>query len=215
MRALLKVAAALAVCVGLIGLLHMPFARGLLASVGGCPFPTSGRTLTAAEAEALRVAALRRVAGHKASGARAAAGFELGRQRRSDIARWAAQHQLLCTSDRHGAGVACEGVSGGMLPMKRAQPGRMRAMFAFDTQERLVGVQLQSTASSAKAATESVSAAARGIAGSGGEQLSDVGKLALPLGQARARARASNYSADLVITHLGDHYAVYESYQAL
>lgn len=206
MRRSIKVTLTFAGFAAVICLLHLPSARSLLARAGGCPFPTTQRTLGPAAAEQLRLSTLRRSAGERAVGLRHAAGFTLGRDTRSDIEKWAHHERVECQPDSHGAGVTCASV-------QDAEP--MRLMFAFDTSDRLVGVQVQSGASTLESARQTVAESERALVAQGGQSLTGLSELRRPLGQARAQLRAANYSADIVITHIGEQYAVYESYQAL
>lgn len=215
MRLMLKVSAVVVGLVALIGALHMPFARSMLARVGGCPFPTSGRTLGPAAAEALRLSTLQQTRGNELITTRDAAGFLLAQDTRADVKRWASTHGVTCREDRHGAGVRCDDVAGPMLRSPRAADETLRVLLAFDLQDRLVGVQLQSVAKSSSEARARVAQAERMIASAGGDGLSDVARLERPLGQSKAQLRAANYSAELVITHMGREFAIYESYQAL
>jgi hypothetical protein len=84
--------ASLASAVGLIGVLHMPFARGLLRAAGGCPVGHS----SVAEREPARQAALARERGQDLAPARPALGFALDQMSREEVRAWAERSHVDC-----------------------------------------------------------------------------------------------------------------------
>jgi hypothetical protein len=214
-RILLKVSAATVVLSGLIYALHLPAAHDVLARFGGCPFPFTNRTLPKAAAETLRFTTLQKTRGAQPIATREAAGFALTIEKRRDVMFWAKEHKLDCRADRHGAGLTCAHVKGDMLPSPRAANTTIRVLFGFDAADVLVGVQLQSVAKNASKACAHVASAQQAIVRLGGAPLSGVERLGEPLAQAKTMLRASNYSADVVISNIANTYAIYESYQAL
>jgi len=214
-RALRRLAVFLAGSFVLIGVLHMPFARDLLRSAGGCPFPTTDRVLSPHQAEQLRVATLAPSRSLSASEERPALGFSLETTRRDDITSWARSHAIDCTADRHGAGLTCRDVAASQLPKPSESALRGTLMFGFSPDARLVSVHYLSRDTSrekivvrATEATELLASLEAPVQSQG-----SIG-LARPLAQARRSVAFRNYTAKIAATHLGPAYLVSESYQS-
>src|ERR1700679_256191 len=86
-------AGAVGSAVALIGVLHMPFAHNLLASVGGCPVGHA----SLAEMEPTIKAAIAAERGDKPAPARPALGFELDHTTRAEALAWAYRVHVSCS----------------------------------------------------------------------------------------------------------------------
>lgn len=210
MRLLRNVALSCVGLVALIGVLHMPIFRTTLMSLAGCPFPTSGRTLSPAEAEQLRVKTFAPRTNELAH-AMPALGFALGRDDRASIATWAKRHGLACTPDKHGASLRCADVPGSALGV--ASQARGLLGLGFDTQDRLVSVQFALSESDRTRAMGMAARAERELATAGEPKLVRDGALEGPLSQRESLVTARDYRGSVTATNLGSRYVVAQSYQ--
>ncbi len=215
LRTLTKLAAFSVVAIGLIGVMHMPFARNLLQSVGGCPFPTTDRVLTAVEAEALRQNTLAPAKSLATAPARPALGFVLEETSRAEVSAWAASHQLTCKDDRHGAGVTCSNVPAAALPTPGQTDVRGSLLFGFAADNKLVSVHYMSRDASRERVISRTDEASRSLA-SLSAPLTQSGnpRLDRALSQDRRSLAFRDYRAELSATNMGSAYALSESYQA-
>jgi hypothetical protein len=210
MRILRNVALSGVGLVALIGVLHMPIFRSTLMSLAGCPFPTSGRTLSATEAEALRV---KTFAPHSNDLAHAmpALGFALGTDDRAHIARWAQKAGVTCTPDKHGASLRCTDVPASALSLASASRGLLG--LGFDTQDRLVSVQFSLNEPAREAALQLARQAEQDMARASTPKLVRDGSLAGPLSQRTAQVALRDYRGEVKATNMGPHINVTQSYQ--
>lgn len=214
-RTLIKVTVSSLILVGVVGLMHMPFARDLLQSVGGCPFPTTDRTLTAQEAETLRQKTLAPERSLAAASARPALGFALERTTRAEVLTWATTHKLTCKADRHGgAGLTCADVRASMLP----EPGEKelvgQLMLGFTPEQALVSVHYMTRDTSRPAILARSQQASLTLSELGPQRESGDPTLAKPLSQLRREVRFRDYLASISATNMGQAYSLSESYQA-
>lgn len=128
-------AGALGASVALIGALHMPFARGLLMRVGGCPFGQA----SLAEVEPARNAAVAAERGSAAAPARPALGFDLDRTTADDVRRWAHAAGVACADVREGL-VSCKNVPAVALGLSASEGSVGELNLGFSTKGRLVDV---------------------------------------------------------------------------
>lgn len=91
---------------GLIGALHLPFARPLLACVAGCPVAR----VTPEQVEQAQRRALQKLRGSDVAPARPALGFMLDATTLDDVKAWARKNGLTCDESRKGALLKCEDV---------------------------------------------------------------------------------------------------------
>jgi hypothetical protein len=133
-KKILVAAGALAAAVASVGVLHMPFARGLLMRAGGCPFGNA----RLAEIEPARRAAIARDRGDRAAPARPALGFDLDRTTRDDARAWANREHVACDEAREGL-VVCKEVPPSALGLPEVD-GPAELHLGFDTHARLVDV---------------------------------------------------------------------------
>lgn len=214
-RLLKRLAVFFAASFALVGVMHMPFARNLLRSAGGCPFPSTDRVMTPAEAEQLRVATLAPSKALSEAPARPALGFTLEQTQRSDITRWAKAHGIDCKADRHSSGLTCANVAATQLPAPTSSRVRGSLMFGFTPEGSLVSVHYLSRDTSR---TNAISRAAEAteLLASLAAPLAQQGTLGLerPLSQGRRSVAFRNYAAEIAATNVGPAYTVSESYQS-
>jgi hypothetical protein len=106
-----RIAAIAVAGLGLIALLHLPFARPLLARVAGCPFDR----VTPRQVELARESALRRLRGTGVAPARPALGFTLDRTTLGDVREWARREGVRCEESRQSTLVKCDNVPASVL----------------------------------------------------------------------------------------------------
>jgi hypothetical protein len=123
--------------VGLVGVAHLPFARGLLMRAGGCPM--AGNRATVGEIETLRRSAMAAERGTADAPARPALGFELDRTTHADVLRWSQRNGVACTDVREGL-VHCTQVPAQALGADPLAPAVAELSLGFDTQARLVNL---------------------------------------------------------------------------
>jgi hypothetical protein len=126
---------AVATTVGLIGVLHMPFARGLLMRVGGCPVGHA----SLAELDSARHAVTRAERGVVAAPARPALGFELDKTTVADMRAWAERSHVTCDDVREGL-FLCKNVAASALGSPDADGPATELHLGFDTRGHLVDV---------------------------------------------------------------------------
>lgn len=212
-RTLLKLTVSSLVVVGLIGVLHMPFARKLLQSVGGCPFPTTDRVLTAAEAEQLRTKTLAPSQSLSRASSRPALGFALEQTTREDVLSWAKRQGVRCKADRHGAGLTCSAVQASMLPAPGPSSLSGELMLGFAPSQKLVSVHYMSRDTHRETILARSREASLTLSMLAPSEQGDP-MLAKPLSQLRREARYRDYLATVSATHLGSSFSLSETYQA-
>lgn len=129
-----KIVARLALVTGVgtaaIGVLHAPFARSLLAKIGGCPVGKA----SAEDVERARRAAVASLRGDAPAPSRTALGFTLAQATVADVDRWAHERSIACAKKREDLLVVCTGVPS-------AEGAVDEATFAFRPSDgRLVNV---------------------------------------------------------------------------
>ena len=134
-RVLAITAASLAGVVATVGALHMPFARGFLMSIGGCPVGHA----KLAELEPARRAAIAAERGTEAAPARPALGFALDRTTLAETRAWADRTHVACDDVREGL-LRCKGVPSAALGLSDSDGPVSELYFGFDTRGRLVDV---------------------------------------------------------------------------
>jgi hypothetical protein len=126
---------ALTTTVGLVGVLHMPCARGLLMRIGGCPV---GRA-SLAEMEPARRAAINGERGVAIAPSRPALGFNLDKTTRAETRAWAKRSHISCDEVREGL-VGCKNVPASALGLPEADGPVSELNFGFNTKGVLVDV---------------------------------------------------------------------------
>jgi hypothetical protein len=112
-KRILKTTAAVAILATAgIGVLHMPFARSLLMSAGGCPM--AGAHLTPETDKRARDMAVAGERGTESAPARPALGFALDSTTLADVKAWEKREDLDCESPHEGL-LTCHGVPASAL----------------------------------------------------------------------------------------------------
>jgi hypothetical protein len=127
--------ASLAVIVGAVGVLHMPFARGLLMRAGGCPVGHA----KLAELEPARLASIAKDRGSEAAPARPALGFHLDETTPKDVRAWADRVNVSCAEVREGL-LRCKDVTATSVGLPERDGPIAELYFGFNTHGRLVDV---------------------------------------------------------------------------
>jgi hypothetical protein len=145
---------------GVVGLLHLPIARPLLALLGACPVrATPGQT------ELARRAALRKLRGTDPAPARPALGFTLDTTSLADVQAWARTRGIACEASMQDTLVKCDTVPAGALATG-ASGTFDEVAFGFRLADRrLVNVTTLSGGFEAAAAAARFSAIAATLAG--------------------------------------------------
>jgi hypothetical protein len=134
-KALAITATSLAASIAAIGVLHMPFARGLLMSVGGCPVGHA----KLAEIEPARRAAIAGERGLDPAPARPALGFALDRTTVAETQAWAKGAHVACEDVREGL-LRCKHVPAAAVGLPESDGPVSELYLGFDTRGRLVDV---------------------------------------------------------------------------
>ena len=134
-KRILVAAGALTAVVAAAGVAHMPFARGLLMRLGGCPFGSA----RLADVEPARRAAIAGERGLTPAPARPALGFDLDRTTRQDARAWADREHVTCHDVREGL-VQCQDVAASALGLPEVDGPVGELSLGFDTRGRLVDV---------------------------------------------------------------------------
>lgn len=151
-RGLFVGAGAVGLLVAAIGVAHMPFARSLLMTMGGCPM--AGSRMTAIEAENARHMALASNPGHEAAPARPALGFALDSTSVANVRDWARREHVDCDDARPGL-LKCSEVSPVALGLPAENGSIDELELEFSDQGRLVNMTtFRSHLNPAQAATE-------------------------------------------------------------
>jgi hypothetical protein len=126
-KVLVGTAGTLASVIGLVGVMHMPFARHWLMKVGGCPVGNASLREMAPVRQAL-IAADR---GKDVAPARPALGFDLDKTTRADAAAWAARARVSCHEERQDL-VFCNDVPASALGLPDADGPVSEVHLGFD-----------------------------------------------------------------------------------
>jgi hypothetical protein len=202
-RRLLATAGGVTFSIAAIGALHMPFARGLLMRVGGCPM--AGAKMTPVEMDAARHLAVAANPGTTAAPARPALAFTLDVTTLADVHAWAKSAHVDC-DDVHPGLVKCTDVPG-----PRARAGAIDELaLGFNTAGHLVNVTtLRQHLSPSQAADSArdLTTALRAELGPGGHTAGtfDAAHLAQPGAYSTAMLsyRFADYVADVTAMNMG------------
>jgi len=196
--------------VALVGFLHTPAGRPVLAFMAGsaCPLGMSRGTLAPEKRESLRRQSLAaRPHLQTMSPSRTALGVELGATDRTAITTWAKEHGVSCKTESQGAGLACDGVSQDLVASEGTERGSV--YFRFDPSGRVVGVLRMVRVPGAARAAALAADEQRKLRTSLGEPLRATGSpdatylAAGKLRQARVEHRFTDYAASSAVTNMG------------
>jgi len=141
----------------LIGLLHLPAARPLLAWLGACPVRA-----TPTATERARARALVRLRGTVAAPARPALGFTLDTTTLADVRAWADGHRLACAASMQDTLLKCDGVPAAAIPGAKAPVDEVA--FGFRARDgRLASVTTITAGLAASAASARLTATAASL----------------------------------------------------
>ena len=121
---------------GLVGVLHMPFARSVLMKVGGCPI----QRLTPEQLEQVQNAAVARLTDLAAADApaRPALGFSLEKTTPDEVHAWIASKGLTCKDDMGGTLIVCPGLPAAAVGQQG--PDLASLEFGFRTSPKVLRV---------------------------------------------------------------------------
>jgi hypothetical protein len=136
-RVIARTAATLAAATLGIGVLHMPFARGLLMRAGGCPM--AGAKMTPAQMDRARRMSVATTETGEVAPARPALGFTLDATTLADVHSWAKRNHIDCDDVRDGL-VTCANVPPGALARPDVEKPVDELSLAFDVHGHLVNV---------------------------------------------------------------------------
>ena len=200
--------------VALVGLLHLPAARPLLALVGvGCPSQASPDAV-----ETARLAAAHAERGAAPSPARPALGFALDETTLADVEAWSAAHGLDCETKRAGTVVVCKDVPNEVFG--GAAGAVDDVSFAFEpAAHRLVTVTTLRNRLDPAGAADQMQGIMRTLGASLGEgrvvgAADPVYLAAHPMRTAKVEYRYADYIANVSATNLGSRVVVREHYMS-
>ena len=204
LRVSLYVASGLAVLTLLIGLLHTPLGRPLLARLGvGCPVQASPE-----DTERARLESARATQGTEASPAQPALGFVLDKMTSKDVLAWADQNHVECREQRAGSLIDCKDVPESALG-GRAGGSVDELQLAFSpSTKRLVNIATTQYGLEANDAVAQMSATVKRLQEQLGNPSRELGQRSAsyldsaPYKTALVRYRFSDYQADVTATHL-------------
>ena len=150
-RAAIVAFGVVAASVALVGVMHMPFARGLLMRAGGCPVVGAGQA-TPEVMEPARHAAMAAERGHDPAPARPCVGFVLDQTTRDEVHQWEDRFHVDCEDTNPGL-IKCKDVAAGALAENDADGPAAELALGFDVQRRLVNVSVFRTHLSDERAT--------------------------------------------------------------
>jgi hypothetical protein len=203
-RVSLYVASGLAVLTVLIGLLHTPLGRPLLARLGAvCPVQASPE-----EAERARLESVRITRGTEASPAQPALGFVLDRMTSKDIFSWAERNHVDCSEQRGGSLVECKDVPESVLGARGGGSIDELQLAFSPTSKRLVNIATAQYGLNANDAVAQMGTVVTGLREQLGKPTRELGERtasyldSAPYRTALVRYRFSDYQADVTATNL-------------
>lgn len=204
LRVSLYVASGLAGLTLLVGLLHTPLGRPLLARLGvGCPVQASP-----ADTERARLESARATQGTEASPAQPALGFVLDRMTSTDVLAWADRNHVDCSEQRSGSLLSCKDVPARALGARGAGKVDELQLVFSPTSKRLVNIATAQYGLEAKDAAAQMSAVVSGLESQLGKPTREAGQRtadyldSAPYKTALVRYRFSDYQADVTATNL-------------
>jgi hypothetical protein len=204
LRVSLYVASGLAVLTLLVGLLHTPLGRPLLARLGvGCPVQASPE-----DTERARLESARATRGTEASPAQPALGFVLDQMTAKDVMAWAERHHVDCDEQRSGSLLNCKAVPESALGGRGGGSVDELQLVFSPTNQRLVNIATTQYGLNAQDAAAQMSQVVTGLRGQLGEPTRELGQRtasyleSAPYRTALVRYRFSDYQADVTATNL-------------
>jgi len=203
-RISMYVVSGLVVLTLLVGLLHTPLGRPLLARLGvGCPVQASPE-----DTERARLASARATRGTEASPAQPALGFALDQMTSEDVQAWADRNHVECSEQRSGTLLNCKGVPESALGGRGGgSVDELQLMFSPNS-KRLVNIATTQYGLKADEALAQMSSVVRGLQGQLGKPTRELGQRtatyleSAPYKTALVRYRFKDYQADVTATNL-------------
>jgi hypothetical protein len=204
--------------VGVMGFLHTPYGRPLMARLGmSCP----ARRVTPAQAEALRVRAVDALRGKAPAPSRPALGLALDVSRPAEVSAWAQARGLPCVSkERPSRMITCANVPAAALSRPPSDGIIDEVTFAFAPDGRLVSVDSLRRTLSAGDASRLFGDIADDLAaklGSNGARVGEPTPAYLGSGMlhtARVQYRFADYLATVTAMNLSGRVALREQYES-
>ncbi len=188
----------------LIGLLHTPLGRPLLARLGvSCPVQASPE-----DTERARLQSARATGGSEASPAQPALGFALDQMTSSDALAWAERNHVACREQRSGSLLDCKDVPESALGGAGDRPvDELQLVFSPRT-KHLVNIATTQYGLQASDAAAQMSRVVRGLEQQLGKPTRELGQRtghyldSAPYKTALVRYRFRDYQADVTATNL-------------
>jgi hypothetical protein len=206
--------------VGVMGFLHTPAGRPLMARLGmSCP----ARRISPVQAEALRMRGVSALRGTSAAPARPALGLTLDTSRAADVVAWARARGLDCVSTDHPSRMlTCGGLPGATpAPAGAAGDGTDNQItFAFAPDGRLIGVdslRRRLTAADASRLFDQIADDLASQLGTNGGRVGEATPAFLASGTlhtARIQYRFVDYLATVTAMNLSGRVALREQYES-
>jgi len=203
-RVSIYVASGLAVLTLLVGVLHTPLGRPLLARLGvGCPVQASPE-----DVERARVKSARATRGTEASPAQPALGFVLDKMTEEDARSWADREHVSCESQRGGSLLTCKDVPGSALSGRAGGPIDELALAFSPGSKRLVNIATAQYGLDGTTAAQQMQDVVASLERQLGKPTREAGERSArylsggPLRTALVRYRFTDYQADVTATNL-------------
>ncbi len=188
----------------IIGLLHTPLGRPLLARLGvGCPVQASPE-----DTERARLQSARATGGSEASPAQPALGFALDSMTLEDARAWAERHHVECSEQRAGSLLNCKDVAESALGGTGSRPiDELQLVFSPRT-KHLVNIATTQYGLAAGDAAAQMSRVVSGLEQQLGKPTRELGQRtgsyldSAPYKTALVRYRFRDYQADVTATNL-------------
>ncbi|MES1174447.1 MAG: hypothetical protein ABUL62_08960 [Myxococcales bacterium] len=204
LRVSLYVASGFAGLTLIVGLLHTPLGRPLLAKLGvGCPVQASPE-----DTERARLESARATQGTEASPAQPALGFALDRMTAKDALAWADRNHVDCSEQRAGSLLSCKDVPASALGGRGSGNVNELQLVFSPTNKRLVNIATTQYGLAAKDAAAQMSAVVSGLEDQLGKPTRELGQRtadyldSAPYKTALVRYRFSDYQADVTATNI-------------
>ncbi|MET0795063.1 MAG: hypothetical protein ABW061_26330 [Polyangiaceae bacterium] len=204
LRVSIYVVSGLAALTLVIGLLHTPLGRPLLAKLGvGCPVQA-----TPEETERARLESARATRGSEASPAQPALGFVLDKMTAKDALAWAERNHVDCSEQRAGSLLNCKDVPESALGGRGARTLDELQLVFSPTTQRLVNIATTQYGLAARDAASQMSTVTANLEQELGKPTREAGQRtgsyldAAPYRTALVRYRFSDYQADVTATNI-------------
>jgi len=204
LRVSLYVISGFAALTAVIGLLHTPLGRPLLARLGvGCPVQASPE-----DTERARLESARATGGTEASPAQPALGFVLDRMTVADVEAWAERYHVTCNEQRSGTLLDCRNVPDEALGGHGGRTLDELQLVFSPASKKLVNIATTQYGLPAQDAAQQMQRVTAALEQQLGKPTGEAGKRtgsyldSAPYRTAFVRYRFSDYQADVTATNL-------------